>query len=117
MTGFSPAVRQIILDRQHNACARCCRWLLDGYTHIHHRRARGAGGTRSPEANLPSNGLALCVQCHGRIESERRAAYRLGHLVHTYQRPCEVPVWCLGRWVRLHDDGSAVAVSAPLDAA
>ncbi len=115
MTGFTPAVRDLILDRQHNACARCCRWLVPGYTQVHHRRARQIGGSRRAETNLPANGLALCDRDHDWIESNRRESYRLGYLVHSYQRPCEVPVWYLGRWVRLHDDGTAV--SDPVDAA
>ncbi len=115
MTGFPPAIRQLIIDRQHHACARCCRWLLDGYTQIHHRRARGAGGTRCPESNLPANGLALCLQCHRHIEAERREAYKLGHLIRTYQRPCDVPVWYLGHWVQLHDSGETVPVPDPYD--
>ncbi|MGW1675973.1 hypothetical protein [Saccharopolyspora sp. NPDC002376] len=71
-------------------------------TNVHHRRPRGAGGSKDLATNLPSNLLLLCgsgtTGCHGWIESHRSIAYRNGWLLHSWQTPIETPV-------RIHDHG------------
>ena len=92
-------------------CARCGR---DG-VYIHHRRARGMGGTKRPEINLPSNLLFLCgtgtTFCHGWIEHNRAEARVNGWLLRSGDDPCKVAVllWD-GRRVLLDDDGGWVCV-------
>lgn len=47
--------------------------------------------------------------CHGRVESERAAAYEMGWLVRRngVRAPSEVPIWSpvLGAWFLLDDTG------------
>jgi 5-methylcytosine-specific restriction protein A len=110
MTGFSPQVRRIIHERAQGFCERCGGEL--GFE-IHHRRPRGAGGTRRPESNLPSNGLLLCPKSHRRIESHRAEAYEHGWLVRQTDDPATVPLLYRGTWVvldalgNLHDANPA----------
>lgn len=65
---------------------------------IQHRRAQGAGGTSTAEANSLANLLVLCgtgtVFCHGWVETqERDAAEKRGLWVrHTYEDGVLVPV-------------------------
>ena len=96
-TGFPPKVRQQIVER----CAGRCEVMATGCTFtaqaIHHRRARGAGGTRRPDTNLPSNGLACCDACHRRIESQRTEALVAGWLVPQNGVPAAVPVVYRGK--------------------
>ena len=104
-TGFPPKVRQQIVER----CSGRCEVMTDGCTftaqEIHHRRARGSGGTRRPDTNLPSNALCVCDACHRRIESHRTEALTLGWLVPQNQSPKDVPVVYRGKRMLLNKDG------------
>lgn len=103
MTGFSSQVRAVIHERSDRWCERCGGergWEL------HHRRPRGAGGSRRPETNEASNGLNLCGACHRRIESNRTEAYEHGWLVHQTDDPREVPVLYRGTLVYLDAFGN-----------
>ena len=71
---------------------------------IHHRRARGAGGTRRPDTNLPSNALYVCDACHRRIESQRTEALAAGWLVPQNGLPAAVPVMYRGQWTQLENN-------------
>jgi 5-methylcytosine-specific restriction protein A len=102
VTGFSSHVRATIHERAQGWCERCGG---ERGWEIHHRRPRGAGGTRRPETNLPSNGLLLCAASHRRIESQRAEAYEHGWLVHQTSDPREIPVLYRGTWVLLDDRG------------
>jgi hypothetical protein len=69
---------------------------------LHHRRARGSGGSKDSATNGPANLLYLCgsgtsPHCHGWIESHRTAAYNAGWLVHSWDDPARVPVAIVGR--------------------
>jgi hypothetical protein len=73
-TGPSGKVRALVRARDHNRCAVCGRHA--GETpNIHHRRNRGAGGSRNPELNLPSNLIVVCgsgtTGCHGKLTENR----------------------------------------------
>lgn len=126
-TGPTSATRLLVLDRAHGCCELCGVQLHDGTTwlashSLHHRRARGAGGTRRPETNSAANLLLLCgdgvAGCHGRIESHRSLAYSMGWLVHQGQDPALVPVVVHGAgsttnpWVLLTTDGEYREVAA-----
>lgn len=96
-TGFPPDVRAIILGRAGGRCERCGEPLSD--VEVHHRRPRGAGGTRRPETNHACNGGALCGSCHRITESHRFQAYEEGWLVKQSQDPATIPVLRRGVFV------------------
>lgn len=103
-TGFPPLVRTLVYERCAGRCEICDEWTSD--LQLHHRRARGAGSTRRPETNYPSNCLALCMMDHLRCESHRTQAYENGWLVRQSHPPAAVPVLRRGMWVLLDDEGS-----------
>lgn len=115
MTGFSKRVREIITERAGGACERC--GSARGDMQMHHRRPRGAGGSRRPETNQAANGLLLDSACHLWIESNRTAALSDGLLVRQSDTPATVPVFRRGVYVWLGDDGSITHVrpDEPLD--
>lgn len=99
-TGPTGRTRTVVKHRSERMgwplCERCGR---EPVQHIHHRRPRGAGGSRRPDTNLPSNLLGLGVNCHTHVESHREEAYENGWLVRQSASPREVPVV-------IHDRGS-----------
>lgn len=103
MTGFPKPVRDIITRRSRGVCERCG---TNPAVQIHHRRPRAMGGTRRPESNLAANGLHVCPGCHCAIESDREEALKHGWLVRQGQEPWTVPVFRMGEWVWLDDNGS-----------
>lgn len=115
MTGFSKRVREIITERAGGSCERCGRRTWD--MQVHHRRPRGAGGSRRPETNQAANGVLLDGDCHRGIESNRTAALSDGWLVAQCDTPATVPVFRRGVYVWLNDDGSITHVrpDEPLD--
>lgn len=109
-TGPSQQVRELVWTRSGGRCERCGT-ALTGMVSLHHRRARGAGGSRDAATNSPSNLLYLCGSgvngCHGWIESFRLMSYGSGWLVHSWDDPARVPVDVHGRGpVLLTDDGA-----------
>lgn len=105
MSGFSPEVREVIYTRDKQRCARCGART----TQIQHRRARGMGGTKRAETNLPANGILLCGSatqgCHGWVESHRAEGIANGWIVSQSQEPATVPVMYLAGWYMLDDMG------------
>ncbi len=114
MTSPTRKVRLVCWVREDRDCGRCSRPLMDG--ELHHRRPRGAGGSRRTETNLPGNLLWLCRECHAYVESHRRAAMADGLLVGQLETPSLVPLLYRGRWSLLDDDGG-VTPYLPGDAA
>lgn len=104
MTGFSKQVREVVKHRAGGVCERCG-WAAPAYQ-FHHRRPRAMGGSRSPETNGAANCLHLCVPCHCACESDRELSLRHGWLVRQSRDPRLVPVFRMGTWVQLNDDGS-----------
>jgi hypothetical protein len=88
-TGFSPKVRQQLEQRSGGVCEICGNSAAE---QAHHRRPRGAGGTRRAETNYPSNALMLCAACHLVVETGRSESYRKGWVVRQQGDPAEVPV-------------------------
>ncbi|WP_323986242.1 HNH endonuclease [Microbacterium plantarum] len=86
---MSNAVVDLIVARDQGACARCgtpVSHLTRGIAwSVHHRRARGMGGSRDAWINEPANGVVLCgsgtTGCHGDIEKHRDVAYDTGWLI------------------------------------
>lgn len=120
---FDPIARVLIAAREGGSCFRCgirvvaleesargyrIRPLTD-YS-IHHRRARGMGGSRDPETAHPSNGLLLCgsgtTGCHGWVESHRGQARADGYLLESWQDPRTTPIRLplSAEWVWLGSD-------------
>jgi 5-methylcytosine-specific restriction protein A len=115
MTGFSKQVRDLVAERasidvddpRYVVCevqVRCPGRAVALYD-LHHRRCRGAGGSKRPETNLTGNALAVCRDCHSFIESQRETAYSNGWLVRQHQEPALIPVLRRQVWVLLDNQG------------
>ncbi|MFI6168837.1 HNH endonuclease [Nocardia sp. NPDC051052] len=101
-TGPTADVRDQVAERSAGLCERCGQeWAAQ----IHHRRPRGAGGSRLPDTNSLSNLLHICAQCHAWIESFREQALALGWLVRQGNSPAEIPVSYRGELRWLQPDG------------
>lgn len=102
-TGPDAATCALVDGRAQGMCERCGEHRGE---QRHHRKPRGAGGSRVVSINYASNLLVLCSRCHREVESERRVAYGDGFLVPRPQDPAQWPVKHarLG-WVFLRDDG------------
>lgn len=103
MTGFTPQVRSIVHQRADWWCERC--GMTRG-VQMHHRRARGMGGTNRPETNRPSAAGWLCLKCHCWVENNRDAARNEGWLVRQTDNPADIPVMYRGGKVILDDLGN-----------
>lgn len=103
MTGFPTTVRNLVAKRANGFCERCG---ANTPTQIHHRRPRGMGGSKHPDTNTAANALAVCLDCHNQIESDRKDAARYGWLVSQGRNSAEVPVFRRGQWVVLTDSGA-----------
>lgn len=103
MTGFSKAVRNLIVARSRGACEVC---FFGRVEQIHHRRPRGAGGSRRADTNQPANGLAVCSDCHRIAERDREIALANGWLVLQGHDPALVPLLRFGSdWVLMDNEG------------
>lgn len=86
---FSKRDEGMIIARDQGECVRCGRHvahLTRGWAwSIHHRRPRGAGGTRLAWVDQAANGIILCgsgtTGCHGWVEKNRRASIDTGFLI------------------------------------
>jgi len=102
--------KQTVLLRDNGRCLLCrAHEPLD----VHHRRARGMGGTKVRDrlANL----VTLCRSCHDRIEAYPDQARALGYRLDRGDDPEDVAVWAATAvgdgWTRLGDDGSVTHMS------
>ena len=99
-TSVSPHVVRGVLDRDNYKCVYCGGSIAGAERgmdwSLHHRRARGMGGSRDPVANSHPNLVVLCgsgvTGCHGWVESQRSAARDLGYLVSWPRDPATVPI-------------------------
>lgn len=114
-TGPDRHTRFLLEVRAASCCEVCGLSVAQRFFSVHHRVARGMGGTRAGWANALSNLLLLCgsgtTGCHGEIESNRDRAYANGWLVRSgVVLPAEVPVltWHGGR-VLLDDAGNYIS--------
>lgn len=105
-TGFSPEVRAQIDGRSLGLCEVCGHGRVVEH---HHRRPRGAGGSRRADTNTAANGLGCCRECHRMIESHRAVALLMGWLVPQNSSPAVHSVVYRGERVFLTDGGQAVA--------
>jgi len=109
MSGFPKPVRDIINTRANNTCERCGLPAL--VLQHHHRRPRGAGGSKAADTNVASNALVVHPGCHTAIEENRAAAIDAGWLVRQGQHPADVPVLRCGEWVLLDNYGYTTPTS------
>ena len=115
-------VRSVFYNRECGSCFKCGRtvvWQDRGFGwSMHHRKPRGAGGTR--RIMTAADGLVLCgsgtTGCHGWVESHRDIATEHGYLI---SRNASTPEFEPdrvrvrrddGRWFLLTADGRAVEV-------
>lgn len=109
-TGPPPEIVEAVYERAGHSCEICTSAVGDRRGvdhHIHHRRPRGAGGTRRPDTNEPPNLMLLCPDCHVSVESHRGPALAVGWLVPQSGDPALVAVLVQrDRWVYLTADGS-----------
>ena len=102
--------RTVLAVRQRDgwACVRC--GVRGGVQFsVHHRRPRGAGGSRDPHTDCPCNLLTLCMADHGWVESRRADALAQGWLVRQGQSPSMVPVATRDGTLYLDCDGGMSA--------
>lgn len=102
-TGPTPATVELVWERDQGRCARCGKPLRRDERgiawSIHHRRARGMGGSRLIWTNLPANLVTLCGHattpgsCHQWVENNRAEAEDAGWLVNRNGRdlPTDIP--------------------------
>lgn len=108
-TGPTPEVVDAVYERANHSCEICTSAVGDRRGidhHIHHRRPRGAGGTRREDTNQPQNCMLLCPRCHLDVETHRAEALAVGWLVPQAEDPASVAVLIQrDRWVYLTDSG------------
>jgi 5-methylcytosine-specific restriction enzyme A len=119
-TGFPPVVQKIIRTRSGGICEIRAGWRIGGCegspaVHRHHRRNRGAGGSRRADTNLASNGLDACYNCHEYIGMNPSVAYQKGWLIRQGCAPSSVPIFYRNtEWILLDDDGYTYTIPAPV---
>jgi 5-methylcytosine-specific restriction protein A len=117
-TGPTPAVRRTIAERAAGACERCGKTITGAYS-VHHRKPRGMGGTRDPQANSPSNLVMLCGSattpdgCHTAVERFRQSAVTTGFIVNRAADPETVPIKLATGWCFLRPDGTKLPTIRP----
>ena len=116
---ITPALRELVAVRDGHWCARCGRSITNVPASVHHRRARGMGGTLDPRSNDPRNLVRLCgtgtTGCHGWIESNRLRAIEQGWLIRAYHELERPMVTLTGVRVFLFEDGTRQDVAPTLD--
>lgn len=105
-----PPATTALVHTRDGSCVRCgtpghAAWPPHAQ---HHRRPRGAGGTRRDSSNSPENLILLCARCHAWVESHRNLARADGYLVEQAQDPALVPLVWHGRQSFLRADGTVV---------
>ena len=110
VSAFSDVVRARVMARSGGFCEARIPGCWDEASQLHHRRPRGAGGSRDPRTGGAANGYALCLPCHDHIERNRSEARENGWLVRQGADPAAVPVFRHRRWVLLDDEGGIAPV-------
>ena len=99
-------VRGLVNKRSGGVCERCG---IKPATNIHHRRARGMGGTRR-DIHSAEWLLHLCgtgtTGCHGYIEAHPEISYSKGWTLRQNRRARDTPVQTSAGWDILNSDGT-----------
>lgn len=93
----------MIIERSQGSCERCDFAPVE---QLHHRRPRGAGGSKRDDTNTPANAFAICEPCHRYIESNRSEALDKGWLVRQGKSPAGTELLYRSRLAFLGVDGS-----------
>lgn len=104
-TGPSKATVALLEAREAHGGQSCECCGLGAREQIHHRKARGMGGTRLDSINATSNLFFICHQCHADIESSRSLSLGMGWLVRNAANPASIPVLYQGVFCFLDDMG------------
>lgn len=83
-TGPDLKTRYVVLRRSGGVCERCRASMA---VDVHHRRARGSGGSTAPGINSPANLVHLCRVCHEWVESHFTEALATGWKINLLQEP------------------------------
>ena len=97
------ASREAVSARCGGQCERC---RAHPTVDLHHRRPRGMGETKNPDIHIPANLTALCRDCHGWVESNRKVALEQGWLIsqHDTREPYEIPIYTHGSWYLINPE-------------
>ena len=119
-TGPSQKTRGLCLARDGWQCAGCGKPAGGAYTwwSLQHRKARGVGGSSTPENLVVLCGSATSPGCHRLCEDRDAGAHRRGLWVSSDEDPAAVPVCYQDGhggefWALLEPDGSLVIVDTP----
>ena len=105
VSAFSDVVKARVMARSGGYCELCGGHVGD-HGEYHHRRNRGAGGSRDPRLGQASNCALLHPACHQWVTDHTSEARDIGMYVSKFGTPpAEVPVFRYGRWVLLDDEG------------
>lgn len=107
---FSDVVKARVMARSGGFCEVRAAGCWDEGSQLHHRRARGMGGSRDPRSGGAANALSVCLPCHAHAESNRDEARDMGWLVRQGVDPAVVPVFRYRKWVLLDDNGGITPV-------
>lgn len=106
-----PRTREKVYARANGVCEVCGKYAPGA--DIHHRLAKGMGGTSNKRIHDPSNLLAVCgwgntSGCHGDIHGTADYAKAMGWIVSRFtpHSPAEVPVRLWDGMFWLDDDGT-----------
>lgn len=114
VSAFSVVVKARVMARCGGFCEVRTSHCWDEASQLHHRRPRGAGGSKDPATGKASNCLAVCTPCHDHLETAERAESRdRGWIVRQGHDPAQVPVFRYRRWVLLDDGGGLTPVEVP----
>lgn len=105
VSAFSDVVRARVMARSGGFCEARISGCWDEASQLHHRRARGMGGSKDPRTGGAANAAAVCLPCHDHLERHRTEARGLGWLVRQGADPAQVPVYRYRQWVLLDDQG------------
>lgn len=85
------AVADAVVDRADEHC-ESCGWP-GSLLALHHRKPKRMGGRQDYELDTVENLIAVHPMCHITIHQNRDGlSYELGHLVHEWDDPAEIPV-------------------------
>lgn len=98
------AARRLVRERDGGRCMICGAEATD----VHHRRRKGMGGSALLEQ--PSNLVTLCglgntSGHHGWAHQNPDEAHYIGWLLYDFEPAAETPVYILGEWFLLDDEG------------